>query len=260
MPNSEDNEVNTARRSVLVGIGGAISTGMVAGVGRAKTGSYEPLSTEEIPDGTECPVCGMMVKNFPVGNAQLVSSGGKREFFCSPGCLTAFYTLPDSDGFVDPADFGSEDRDVVQAVWTRDYVTDGIIDATTAYFVIDNNSENVKSGIPMGENPIPFEEYGEAQEYAEEHDLSNSEIDVQGDIVQGIGSFDTELARAFRPRFLPELSPNSPFADSNGEAVDKDDAADVLFEWNTNNGEVDGEPYTKSEMADFLFEWNQARS
>lgn len=259
MPNSEDSELNTARRSVLVGIGAAISTGMVAGVGRAKTGPYEPLPTEEIPDGTECPVCGMMVKNFPVGNAQLVRSGGEREFFCSPGCLTAFYTLPDSDGFVDPADFGSEERDV-QAVWARDYDTDEIIDATTAYFVIDNNSENLKSGIPMGENPVPFEEYDRAQGYADEHDLRNSEIDVQGDTVQGIGSFDTDLARVFRPRFLPELSLDNPFADSNRKAVDKDDAADVLFEWNLNNGEVNGKAYTKSEMADFLFNWNQARS
>jgi hypothetical protein len=55
------------------------------------------------------------------------------------------------------------------------------------------------------------------------------------------------------------LSPNNPFGDINNEPLSISDAADVLFQWNTNNGTVNSVDISVSEMADFLFEWNQAR-
>lgn len=59
---------------------------------------------------------------------------------------------------------------------------------------------------------------------------------------------------------VPAVSENNPFGNENAEPLGLQEAADVLFQWNQNNGVVDGVERDIGEMAESLFEWNQAQT
>jgi hypothetical protein len=71
---------------------------------------------------------------------------------------------------------------------------------------------------------------------------------------------DTDSATYTVETSAGPLNPNNPFGDANNEPLAINDAADVLFQWNQNDGTVNGTDISLSDMADFLFEWNQARN
>jgi nitrous oxide reductase accessory protein NosL len=218
LESDSDGEPRVSRRSVLaagVAAAGTSLFGISSRRSLAQT-TEQPLPTEDVPEGTGCEVCGMKVKNFPVGNTQILLSDGERGFFCSPSCLTAYYAMPNSDEFADPADFGVDERNnMIESAWVRDYTTDDNIDAFDAYYVLDNNPDNLKSGIPMGNNPVPFGNKQDAQEYAGSHDLKKSDIDViNQEIVQGLDEFEFKLANVFS-KLLPNFE--SPVDDVSNE-------------------------------------------
>lgn len=263
LESDSDGEPRVSRRSVLaagVAAAGTSLFGISSRRSLAQT-TEQPLPTEDVPEGTGCEVCGMKVKNFPVGNTQILLSDGERGFFCSPSCLTAYYAMPDSDEFADPADFGVDERNnMIESAWVRDYTTDDNIDAFNAYYVLDNNADNLKSGIPMGNNPVPFESRDNAEDYVSNHDLKNSGVSaIDQNIVQGLDKFNLELAKVFSSKFLPDspLQPNNPFADENGGPADRNTVIDRIVEWNTNNGVIDGTQYTRGEIIDYIIEWNK---
>jgi hypothetical protein len=76
-----------------------------------------------------------------------------------------------------------------------------------------------------------------------------------GNVEYETPSIEVEVINAAGP-----LSDDNPFGDQNNNPVSVGDAANALFEWNTNNGVIDGQSYTESELANFLFQWNMARS
>lgn len=146
----------------------------------------------------ECTVCSMIVEEHPDWNAQLVHEGGHREFFCSTGCLTAYYGAPEV--------FDGPDEDVAN-VWVTGYETGELIDASEAVFVRVTDPDHVDD--VMMRNPTPFADRGDAESFVGGFD----EYD-EDDILE-FAEFDRELGEYYRGRF---------FEDSDdGEHDDHDD-------------------------------------
>ncbi|XGI82705.1 nitrous oxide reductase accessory protein NosL [Halorutilales archaeon Cl-col2-1] len=250
-----------SRRSAMAaGAAGAVTAllGLPVRKSRAQTTSYDPILTEDIPEGTSCEVCGMKVKNFEQGNAQLVTASEDRRYFCSPACLTAYYVYPTSEKFNNSA----QSHETVEAAWVHDYTDGDYIDAFDSYFVLDNNSNNLDpSVIPMGENPVPFGNQQDAQDYVSGNDLKNSNVSaIDQDIIQGLDKFDFELAKVFSS-YLPDSLPQSsnPFMDENGAPESRTNVISRIVEWNTNNGVINGTQYSRSDIISYIVEWNTAK-
>lgn len=150
-------------------------------------GISEPV--EPVPEESRCVVCHMYAANYPAWNAQATHENGDRVYFCSPGCLTAYHVLPGhfEEGH-SRADLASE--------WVRAYRSGSYVDATGAYYVLEETESHIDA--PMGDNPVPFAAESEALAYVESYEDRTRE-----DIVR-LAAFDVPLARRFRARFLPE--------------------------------------------------------
>lgn len=145
------------------------------------------LDPVSVPMDSGCGVCNMKPAEYPDANSQLSFSDGGREFFCSPGCLTAYYG--------DPGHFSSgRERDDIVGVWDRDYGTKEIIDADHASYVLENQGDRVE--LPMMMNPVPFELEANAIEYVNQYD------DLTEEDIISLLSFDRDLAKTYRGKFF----------------------------------------------------------
>ena len=152
----------------------------------------EPV--EPVPEESRCAVCNMYAADYPAWNAQATHENGDRKYFCSPGCLTAYHATPSH--FDD-----AHSQDDLAYEWVRAYRSREYVDATAAYYVLEETAAHIDA--PMGENPVPFAEESEARAYVEEYDDRTRE-----DIVE-LAAFDVPLARRFRASFLPEVDEQS---------------------------------------------------
>lgn len=110
-----------------------------------------------------------MAANFPKWNAQAVHADDSRAFFCSSGCATTYYAVPEQ--------FAETDADIA-GLWVRDINTTDRLDD------------------PMGTNPAPFATREDAVSYVEEADYL-----TEDDIVE-LSAFDRELAEQYRGQLL----------------------------------------------------------
>ena len=140
-----------------------------------------------VPEDASCGVCNMMPAKFPDYNAQLTVEAGDRVFFCSSGCLAAYY--------VDPGNFEPTHEGATFAgLWVHDHETTELIGARSAWFVRETNADRVAD--PMQRNPLPFAAESDAEAYVAEYDdLSESDI-------LRLTDFDMDLATFYRGRFF----------------------------------------------------------
>lgn len=140
-----------------------------------------------VPAEASCAVCNMVPANFPDYNAQLTVEAGDRVFFCSSGCLGAYY--------VDPGNFESSHEGATFAgLWVHDHETTELIDAQSAWFVRETNADRVDD--PMQRNPLPFADRADATAYVADYDDLS-----EADILQ-LADFDMDLATFYRGRFF----------------------------------------------------------
>ncbi|GAB6859941.1 nitrous oxide reductase accessory protein NosL [Haloplanus litoreus] len=190
----------TRRRFVTAGLG-ALTAGLAgcAGGPVGDGGTATPTGTAApdtdaalsepatVPEDAECGVCNMMPAKYPDYNAQLTVEAGDRVFFCSPGCMAAYY--------VDPGHFeAAHEGATVADVWVHDHETTDLIDAETGWFVRETEADRVPD--PMGANPVPFAAEGDANAYIETYD------DLSASALLRLEDFDMELARFYRGRFF----------------------------------------------------------
>jgi copper chaperone NosL len=203
-----------SRRAVLATAAGAATVGLAGCTGDGDsdgdddtggsptptgtpTGTEQPDLTEPVtvPEDASCAVCGMKPAEFPEWNGQLAHEDGERVHFCTSGCLSAYHAAPGHF---------REGRtwDTVVAAWVRDYRTTELIDATTAHYALELDTERVDD--PMMKNPLPFADREDAVAYVDQYeDLGEQDI-------VGLAAFDVPLARKYRARLLPE--PDEPSA------------------------------------------------
>ncbi|MHC3439684.1 nitrous oxide reductase accessory protein NosL [Natrialbaceae archaeon A-gly3] len=160
----------------------------------------EPADFPEDDDESECAVCSMITVDNPEWNAQLVHEDGHREFFCSSGCMAAYYA--------DPEHFGGPDSEI-ENVWVTEYGADvdedaggdvdahGLIDGADAYFarVIDRDDVD---GDAMGVNPIPFAQRAGAEAFLEDFEAYDD-----ADVIT-LEDFDMDLAMTYRAQFFED--------------------------------------------------------
>jgi copper chaperone NosL len=162
----KDRERPATRRRILLTSGACVASGLTGCVGktggdqrdtedrkkeREKT-DYE-LEPVAYPDQT-CDVDARHVREYPDWNAQILHEDGSRAFFCTSGCMGAYYTSPSS--------FGVSDADVA-GVWVTDYGTGETVDGTEAYYVFVGERDLID--MPAGRNPLPFAERERAEEF-----------------------------------------------------------------------------------------------
>jgi len=179
----------TRRR--LVATAGALATGLAGCAGDGGDGGTETATAltdpATVPEDASCGVCEMMPAKFPDYNAQLTVEAGDRVFFCSSGCMAAYY--------VDPGNFEAAHEGATFAgVWAHDHETTDLIDATTAWFVRETNADRVDD--PMQRNPLPFAAEDDARAYVAEYD------DLTSDDILRLDDFDRDLATFYRGRFF----------------------------------------------------------
>ena len=152
----------------------------------------EPLDEPaEFPEGEACTVCNMITEEYPEWNAQLVKTDETRVFFCSAGCLLAY--------FVDPEQFGGETEEV-EHVWVTDYGTGELIDGMESYYVRVEDPDHVDDIMMM--NPTPFAERERAEAFVDElNEEHGADYDHDEDIIT-FDAFDEELAMLYRADFL----------------------------------------------------------
>jgi len=190
----------TRRRLVAAGLG-MLTAGLAgcaggpAGDGGTATATETSAPDTEaslsepatVPEDAECAVCNMMPAKFPDYNAQLTVEAGDRVFFCSTGCLAAYYADP---GHFEAAHEGA----TVAGVWVHDHETTDLIDAETGWFVRETKADRVPD--PMGANPVPFVAEDDANAYIESYD------DLSASALLRLDDFDMELARFYRGQFF----------------------------------------------------------
>lgn len=141
----------------------------------------------EVPSDATCPVCNMVPAQYPDWNAQLVHEDEERVFFCTSGCMTAYYVVPERFDAPDAA---------IAGVWVTDFVTSDLIDGLEANYVLETDTDRVDD--PMMRNPLPFVDRASAIAYVEQYD------DLAEDDVVTIDEFDQDIAELYRERFLTE--------------------------------------------------------
>lgn len=149
------------------------------------TDTPEAAQAVEVPEDAECAVCKMMPAKFPDWNAQAVHADDTRAFFCTSGCATTYYAVPD--------EFADTDADVA-GLWVRDLDTTDLIDGIAASFALETDSDRLDD--PMNLNPAPFQNREDAVAYVDEVDYLD-----ESDILE-LSAFDRELAEQYRGKML----------------------------------------------------------
>ncbi|SIR73154.1 nitrous oxide reductase accessory protein NosL [Natronorubrum thiooxidans] len=148
-------------------------------------GDLELEEAASFPDDQECAVCSMTAADHPDWNAQAVHADGHREYFCSSGCLAAYYAAPE--------EFGGPDSEI-EGVWVTDFETGELIDGTDASFVRVTDPDHVDD--IMMRNPTPFADRADAEAFVDEFDAYDED-----DIIT-LEEFDMELAELYRSQFF----------------------------------------------------------
>lgn len=154
----------------------------------------------EFPEDRECAVCSMVAAEYPDWNAQLVHDDEHREYFCTSGCMSAYY--------VDPERFDGSDAEIV-GVWVTEYENRDLVDAADVYFVRVTDTDHVDD--PMRRNPTPFADRESAVAFTEDFD------EYDDDDVLTLDDFDLDLATLYRQRA---------FEDDDDDGHDHDDDDD----------------------------------
>ncbi len=141
----------------------------------------------DFPDERECAVCSMVAGEYSDWNAQLIHEDGHREYFCSSGCMAAYYGAPE--------EFSGPDSEI-EGVWVTEYETGELIDGTEAYFVEVTDEDHVDD--IMMRNPTPFADREDAEAFVDEFEEYDDE-----DIIT-LESFDRELGEFYRGRFFDD--------------------------------------------------------
>lgn len=136
------------------------------------------------PTGDEggCGVCNMHSVDYPDWNTQVVHEDGHREYFCSTGCLIAYY--------YEPTAFGGEDADgEIVGVWATSFESGELADATEGYFVFEQDRDRHDYPMPRG-SPPAFEDREAALAYVEEYDdRSEDDLFTLEDVDEEIATF-----------------------------------------------------------------------
>lgn len=133
-----------------------------------------------------CGVCRMPVTDYPEWMGQLAHEDGTGVFFCTSGCLVAYYTAAEW--------FGGPSAPIASA-WTTEYGTSDRIDAYGAFFALERDGDGAAE--PMHPNPRPFADEADAVAYVDDaDDLS------EADVIE-LEEFDQATARIYRPSHLP---------------------------------------------------------
>ncbi len=152
----------------------------------------EPVDFPEDDDEGECAVCNMIAVEYPDWNAQVVHEDGHREYFCSKGCLVAYYFAPEKFTGGDP------DEEIV-GVWATSFDSGDLIDVTEGYFVYERDTDRHDYPMPRG-SPPAFEDEESALDYVEEYD------DLSEDDVFTLEDIDREMAEFYREPRLEEMA------------------------------------------------------
>lgn len=153
----------------------------------------EPVDFPETDDEGGCAVCNMVAAEYPDWNAQLVHDDGHREYFCSKGCLMAYYFVPEK--FTS----GNPDEEIA-GVWASSFQNGELIDAMEAYFVYEQDRERHDFPMPMG-SPLAFRTREDAVSYVAEYDDL-----TEDDHIITLGDVDREVAETYREPRLEEMS------------------------------------------------------
>jgi hypothetical protein len=145
------------------------------------------LAAVDIPDDASCAVCGMAAgkPKFSDWNAQAVHEDERRAYFCTSGCATTYYAVPDQ--------FAETDA-VIAGLWVTGFESGEFVDATAASFALETDSDRVDD--PMRLNPAPFADRAEAVEYVDAVEYLSED-----DIVE-LSAFDRDLAERYRKMHL----------------------------------------------------------
>lgn len=149
------------------------------------TDTPEPLQAVAVPEDSECAVCKMMPAKFPDWNAQAVHADDTRAFFCTSGCATTYFAVPE--------EFADTDADI-DGLWVRDLESTDLVDGTAAWFALETDSDRLDD--PMNLNPVPFENREDAVDYVDEVGYLE-----ESDVVE-LSAFDRDLAEQYRGKML----------------------------------------------------------
>jgi nitrous oxide reductase accessory protein NosL len=145
----------------------------------------DAVSPTDVPEDAKCAVCNMAAANFPEWNAQAVHADDTREYFCTAGCATTYYAVPEQ--------FAASDADLA-GLWVRDLDSRDIVDGTTAYYALETDADRLDD--PMRVNPAPFAAREDAVAYVDEVDHL-----TEDDVVE-LSAFDRELAEQYRGKLI----------------------------------------------------------
>ena len=146
--------------------------------------SYDDVPVDELVDfpDDQCEVCAMRPANHPEWNAQLAHESGDRAFCCTPGCAVAYYVAPDA--------FDGPDESIA-SFWMTEFETGEFVDAFEATYVLEHETGHIDQ--PMGRNPYPFEDEGDALALVDEYGH------LEEDDVVVLDEIDEEIAGDYRP-------------------------------------------------------------
>lgn len=184
----------TRRRTLTMGGGLLVTTlagctGSLNSAGSGDEGETEGSvgDPETVPEDANCSVCNMMPKKFPEWNAQLQYADDERAYFCSPGCMAAYYA--------DPGHFAEgRTQEEIEGVWVHDFDSHDRIDGLLAFYTLETDPERIDD--PMMVNPLPFADREAALAYVEQYD------DLDDEDVIELAAFDRELAEQYRSKFF----------------------------------------------------------
>jgi len=151
----------------------------------------EPAEFPTDEDEGECAVCNMVAAEYPDWNAQLVHEDGHRAYFCSKGCLVAYY--------YEPTAFSGDDTDEpVASAWATCFHSGELIDAHEGTFVYEQDRDRHDFPMPRG-SPLAFSSHEDAVEYVDEYDdLTEEEHVIDFEDV------DEEIAMFYRAPVLED--------------------------------------------------------
>ena len=151
----------------------------------------EPAEFPTDEDEGECAVCNMVAAEYPDWNAQLAHEDGHRAYFCSKGCLVAYYYEP-------TAFSGDDTEEPVASAWATCFESGELIDAHEGTFVYEQDRDRHDFPMPRG-SPLAFSGREAAVEYVEE-----SEDLTEDEHVIDLADVDEEIAMFYRAPVLED--------------------------------------------------------
>jgi len=187
------------RRTVLTMLGTAASVSLAGCSGDDDDDTSTATPTEdEQSDGTDgsqdaveisgdasCAVCGMTAANFPEWNGKVRHEDDTEASFCSSGCATTYYAVPEQFSETDAA---------ISDLWVTGFESGEFIDGMDAAYALETDSDRVDD--PMRLNPAPFADRADAVAY-----VDAVEYLTEDDVVE-LSAFDRELAEQYRGMHL----------------------------------------------------------